>query len=419
MATWTDAKLRALKPKAGRYKKRIEPRLWFVVEPSGLKRWVFRYKMRGVDRALTLGEYSKSFGLSAARAKADAQADLARAARKGDAPEPKHAARVRTAEKLAAPTVAELLDDWLARTPTTERTREERRRTLELDAIPLIGPLKVKQVDRRILAKVVNRVMDRGAPGQALEVFKALRAMFAFAIEAGYLDVSPAAGLKNPRPYTPKTRALSDEEIKPFFAVLGAAPGISKITKAVIEFQLLTAARPGEAHAARWSEIDPKHKRWILAGARVKNQREHRVPLSGAAIKVLERAQDWHVEGDDWIFPSVSAGKPISPLAATRALARLKEKFAAAGVDALTPHDLRRTAASILGRLGEPPHVIERALNHTPQGVTESVYLKHDYFAEREQAMQRLGERVDALRKGRRVAKLLRLDQGRRRARAR
>src|SRR5206468_11699430 len=125
-----------------------------------------------------------------------------------------------------------------------------------------------------------------------------------------------------------------------------------------------------------------------------------------------------HVDGDDWIFPGVSPGKPISPLATTRALARLREKFKAAGVEALTAHDLRRSAASLLGRLGEPPHVIERVLNHTPQGVTEAVYLKHDYYGERVQALQKLGERIEALRKGE-TAKVLPINEKKRAANAR
>ena len=169
-------------------------------------------------------------------------------------------------------------------------------------------------------------------------------------------------------------------------------------TKLVIEFQLLTGARPAEVRQATWAEVNSDRELWTIPADRVKSGRAFRVHLSKQALAVLDRAKV-NRGSSDFLFPG-SNGGAIEKMAVARALSRLADRAEDIGGKKLRPHDLRRTFRTMLSRLGIPPHVAELCMNHQETETMRRVYDGHDYFGECAAAWDSAGAHVAALRSG-------------------
>jgi len=145
-----------------------------------------------------------------------------------------------------------------------------------------------------------------------------------------------------------------------------------------LEFAALTAARSGEARGATWAEIDLNAGIWTVPGAKMKARKEHRVPLSKAAVKLLESIKPEHAKG--LVFPG-TAGKPLSDMSLTAVMRRMK-------VDAV-PHGLRSTFRDWAAeRTAYPREIAEMALAHTIANKTEAAYRRGDVLAKRRRMME-------------------------------
>jgi integrase len=174
--------------------------------------------------------------------------------------------------------------------------------------------------------------------------------------------------------------ALPWEEVGAFLAKLRNQAGVAALA---LEFTILTAARSGETMGARWSEIDLATKVWTIPAARMKAGREHRVPLTAAALKVLTAASDLRTRGsgDEYTFPGASAGQPLSVMAMAMVLRRMKRGD-------LTVHGFRSTFRDWAAeRTGYPNEVVEMALAHTVGDKVEAAYRRGDLFEKRRNLM--------------------------------
>ena len=150
----------------------------------------------------------------------------------------------------------------------------------------------------------------------------------------------------------------------------------SQAAKLCLRFLILTAARAGEARDATWAEVDFEAKEWRIPGERMKGGREHRVPLSDAALAVLERARGVE-DGSGLIFPSpLKPGRPLSPMTLTKILR--DQGLAERG----TVHGFRSSFRDWCAETGKPREVAEAALAHTVGGV-EGAYFRSDLYARR------------------------------------
>ncbi len=146
--------------------------------------------------------------------------------------------------------------------------------------------------------------------------------------------------------------------------------------KRCLRFLILTAARSGEARDAIWAEVDFEAKEWRIPGERMKGGREHRVPLSDAALAVLERARGVD-DGSGLVFPSpLRPGRPLSPMTLTKIL-RDQEL-----AERATVHGFRSSFRDWCAETGKPREVAEAALAHTVGGV-EGAYFRSDLYARR------------------------------------
>lgn len=168
--------------------------------------------------------------------------------------------------------------------------------------------------------------------------------------------------------------ALSGDEVGAFMVKLRQQEGMGA---RALEFAILTAARSGEVRGATWSEIDLEGHTWTIPADRMKAGKEHRVPLSAAALGLLKALP--RVGGTDLVFPGIK-GQPLSDMTLTAVLRRMQVPA--------TTHGFRSTFRDWAGeRTAHPREVIEHALAHQLKDKAEAAYQRGSLFEKRRQLM--------------------------------
>lgn len=360
------------------------------VSAEGRRTWLVRYRVKGrkAKGSMTLGTFdAERFGLAEAREKAK---DALRAAEKGTDPaEPvRKARRADSVKELCA----RFLEEYAKKRKRSWLTDE---RIIERDIVPEIGNLKASTVTRANIREVLRTVMEREAPIMANRVLGLLRKIFNWAIteEIGGVEHNPCALIPKPAPENRRDRVLSVEEIATLWKALdNPAVRLPKRIRIALKLVLLTAQRKGEVIAAEWAEIDRQNERvWTIPAGKAKNKLSHRVPLSSTALGLLDELKPLSGKSR-WLFPSPKEDRPIVGRAVNHALTKALGHLE---VSNITPHDLRRTAASHMTGMGISRLVVQKILNHVETSVT-AVYDRHSYDREKRLALdewaQRLGE---------------------------
>ena len=220
---------------------------------------------------------------------------------------------------------------------------------------------------------------------------RTLRPVLHWAAKRGYCP--PAlAEFEQPATVRQRHRVLSREELAALLPVLRDGP---EAHGACLRFILLTAARLGEAGNARWRDIDWQAGTWTIPREQAKSDREHIVPLSRQAIALLRRRMPPDAQPDDLIF-TTETGTPLGNWD------RAGKWFqTASGTTGWHRHDLRRTAATLMGELGTDPHVIEAALGHvTLHSGLASIYNRSRYRPQVAAALQLLADTLEGVERG-------------------
>lgn len=296
----------------------------------------------------------------------------------------------------------------------------ETRRIFEKDVFPTLGNLALENLTRRHIATCVDTALERGAPRSAQMLLVYLRQLCRWSVTRGYLENDPSAAFAKSSIKTngPRERVLSATEVRTLSALLPAA-GLPPWASPAIWLILATACRVGELLSASWAEFDLERREWLIPAEHTKNNRAHVVDLSPFALEQLAhlaklRTGPWLVSGRLIAKPGETP-KPIDDKALTRLL---KDRQRAEGDLPLqnrttthpqslilpggnwTPHDLRRSSATMMQGLGVLPAVIEKCLNHTEANRMVQVYQRHDYRAERRDAFNRLGHHLERMAGG-------------------
>ena len=281
---------------------------------------------------------------------------------------------------------------------------EEVSRMLKVDIIPTIGNIKVSKLTRRtVINKALDPITARGSKVQANKTLSLLKQMFDFGIQRGVLEYNPLSGTKRMvigGKETAKTRHLSLHEIKVVFDKLPSL-GVTHQVITILKLIVLTACRVNEVVSAKWSHINFEKMRWLIPEENVKakkgSEKEHIIPLNEHIIKLLNEAkQAYGYLNSEFVFPSLTCTsmapgkKPIDKRSVARAVNRNIDNL---GIEAFTPHDLRRTSTTLLGKLNTDPIVIEKILNHELMGMM-AIYNQYQYMEKREEALSRLATEV-------------------------
>jgi integrase len=286
-------------------------------------------------------------------------------------------------------TVRQLAESYFAKhvRPKLRSAKTIERRFVK-NALPVIGERPIEELHKQDLNRVLDAITDRGAPIEAARCFEDLRAMLRWAVSRGDLDHSPMEGMRKPATSAPRERILFDAEIEKLWHVLPTALPRSVECQQIIKLCLLTAARVGEVSGMTRAEIDLKARVWTIPAARSRNKHPHTVPLSEAALAVIEEAR-----GAIFLFSGIGhTSLPGHAVAHTIRLAQARF-----GLPQWSAHDLRRTAVTGMAALGVAPIVLDHVVGHrsvTKAGVTLAVYSQYDYAKEKREALDLWADRL-------------------------
>jgi integrase len=344
--------------------------LYLIVQPTGAKSWAVRYRHGGKSAKHTIGPYP-AFGLKEAR---NAAAEVLRAVAEGRSPKQRQVG-----------TVAEAVEQFLTRHGKHYRPKPlyEATRRLQLYVVDNWGARKLDSMTRADVRAMLDEIE---APIAANRVHSIVRKFFNWAVENDLIANSPVAGVRAPNPETSRDRILTDEELK---AVWRATEKEGHPFGTVLQVLILTGQRRSEVAGMMWSEVDLEAGTWTLPRERVKNDRRHEVPLSRQAVAILKRIPRI---GDKYVF-TLNGTAPYNGFKA-------KERFdGALGIAPWTVHDLRRTAASGMAKLGISLVVIEKVLNHVSGSLAGivGVYQRHEFAEEKRAALHRWADHVERL----------------------
>lgn len=376
----TAAAVKSLKPRPNKYDRMDpdNPGFGVRVMPSGAKSYQFRYRVGGrggTIRRMILGS-ADAISLKDARAaylNARRQLELG-----ADPLDARVEAAVQAEQNL---TFSALADRYLNEYASHKRTGDEDRRILAHDAIPRWGKRKAKDITKRDVVALLDKVLARGAATQANRTFACVRKLFNWAAQKDLVDASPCAGIRAPSKERSKDRVLTDDEIRAFWNL----PGLSFRVQQALRLQLILGQRVGEIVGMRWSELDLQARLWTLPADRAKNATVHTIPLTGAALEILEALRGMQAGESDHVFPAArGAAAHLRVDSIGTVLTRAVKE---SGMEHFTAHDLRRTAATRISGAGTSREVLRQILNHVDRSVTAR-YDRHRYDSEKRLALE-------------------------------
>jgi integrase len=376
------------------------------------------YQLQGQKRRMTLGKYPQVSLKEARKTYEEARARVARGFDPGaERIDNREKIKREREEQLSLLTVSRLADDYIERhAKPNKRSWEQDQAALQIDIIPNWGSRKAADITRRDVNKLLDKIIDRGGPIAANRRLSLIRKMFNFGMQRGELNANPCFGMQKPSPEHPKDRVLSDYELRELWAALNTDRfKATETIKLAIKLQLLTATRIGEIVGTRWDEIDLDGHWWEIPLERMKNKKIHRVWLTATAVEILDRARNIQTEQgiiSGWVFTSpysTPKDRPIGSLSVGQAISRNIQQL---GIDAFTPHDLRRTVSTRLAELGILPHIADKVLSHTDSTVRGRHYDKFSYDFEKRKALEAWAEHLREIVTGDRRDNVLPLHAG-------
>jgi integrase len=370
--------------------------LYLLVRSAEARFWVFRWTRAGRMREMGLGPAAGRAAVSLAEARTKARR-LHDMVREGRDPLAERDAEQAAAKSEAAQTAASVItfrvvaDRYLGAHEAgwkNPKHRQQWRNTLRDYVLPAIGDLAVAAVGTGDVMGIVEPLWQ-AKPETASRVRGRIESVLDYAAARewrtgenparwrGHLDHLLPARAKVQR--VEHHAALPWRGIGAFMDKLGRQQGVAALA---LRFAILTAARSGEVRGAAWGEIDLDNGLWTIPAERMKAAREHRVPLSDAALGVLRQMRllrDPH--HGDLVFPGGRLGRPLSDVAVSKAAK-------VAGGDDATVHGFRSTFRDWCAEAtGYPREVAESALAHVVRDKTEAAYQRGDFFDKRRKLM--------------------------------
>jgi integrase len=348
------------------------------VTPAGRRVFVILYRTGGAGsrlRKYTIGTYGR---VTLHQARVAAQKVFAARLEGRDPAAEKRAAR----KQMSVDRVEDLLEAYIAQHVSQYRSARATSQMLRRE-LASWSNRSVHEISKRDVIEVIAGVEQRGASVAANKTLKAIKTFLRWCVGRAVLDHSPAEGIPLPTKEVPRDRVLTDDELA---RVIVAAREIGDPYGGIVELLALTGQRREEAARCVWDEIDLQSRIWTLPNQRTKNAKPHIVHLSDQAIALLRRAK----RKRSLVF-SLTGAYPFQDFGDAK-----RELDAKSGVSGWRLHDLRRTCVSGMAALGVAPHVADKILNHqsgTISGVA-AVYQRHQFLAERKEALERWGARV-------------------------
>jgi integrase len=290
--------------------------------------------------------------------------------------------RQEEAQSRQSRTVKAVIERFIAlyAKPNTKKWKETQQ-LLERYVVPRWGDAVLDDIRRADAHELLDELVAEGRVAMAREVRKHLTRLFNWSVDRGILAASPLSGMERPEiTYRPRERVLSIEELQ---AIWDGADRMGYPFGPLFRLLILTGQRKSEIASAR--------RRWMLEDLRTieipaasyKTGRPHAVPLSQPALRIVSALPRWNV--NDYLFSTMAGAKPVSGF--SKAKDRLDRL---SGVSAWTIHDVRRSVATHMARLGVQQEHIERVLGHVIEGAA-GTYNRYSYLDEKRAALELWG----------------------------
>lgn len=446
----TVKQIESVKPKDKDYKITIDRGLYLRVASTGMKTWQIRYVVEGVQKQLTL---PKPFGIggdgfmSLADAKS-MNAHVQALARSGiDLQEQQEAERQRKkaeAEKKAAEslTFRDLFNVWIRDGVSRSDGNKYIIQSFNKHALPTLGAIEIRHLSEHHLRAVYRSIIKEKKCATAVELSKDIGQMLRWAEKrkpwrALLVDGNPSELVEVekllPIDYTKeRTRLLSVDEIVKLKEIFDTTAKIYENSPnkygverpLIVEAQLAlwiclgTLSRIGELMMAEWKHVDLNEKTWSIPAANTKGQRgKKRDQIVYLSEFTLDKFRQLHaLSGDSrWVFPARYKNDHVCLKSVSKMVGDRQVKFkdrtrklkcrvennslVLSDVGEWTPHDLRRTGATMMQQLKISREVINLCQNHVVGSKVDRVYLLADYADEKKEAWEKLGNRLDEILK--------------------
>lgn len=364
--------------------------LRLVVKGTGRKSWVLRFQLNGKRREMGLGAFPE-VSLKAARLEAGAKRAQLLAGIDPLAARDAEREALRASQQTAATkavTFKTVSADYIAAHRAgwkNAKHAQQWENTIATYVEPIIGHLPTSEVTTQHILEILQPIWS-----EKTETASRVRNRIEL-----ILDAAKARGLRdgeNPArwrghldkllPKRSKIQARTHHAALPWSelpAFMAEIAGHDELTYKAIRLTILTACRTSEVLSATWDEIDLEARAWTIPAARMKAGKEHRVPLSDAAMALLDSLP--RIEGSPYLFPSSRQGKHLSNMAMLMGLRRM-------GREDLTMHGFRSTFRDWAAeRTHYPREVCEMALAHKVAEGAEAAYWRGDIFEKRQALM--------------------------------
>jgi integrase len=392
------------------------------VATDGVKTFLVRFMLRGAEhqhrllRPFGASESNETFTLSQARSEAFRIRELAKLGIDHELQRQQDIA-AQEAERKASEerkTIKQLFERWHELELSNRKDGgAEIKRAFQKDVLPQLGDRHADDIKRGDVMAVLDGVKGRGANRLANRMLSELRQMFGFALVRDIVAADPTyritkrdVGGKD----VERERVLSEAEIRAFPAALDSA-NLLKSTKHAVWIMMATGARIGEVTRTRRTDLDLTADTWTIPKEHAKNEREHVIYLSAFAKGHFEALLALSHD-DTWVMPARHTDGPVCSKSMTKQIGdrqlihvkREAHKNRTAHAHALeltggkwTPHDLRRTAGTIMGELGVDSDVIVKCLNQTEELKVKRIYQRHVRLNDQIEAWRLLGAHLELL----------------------
>ncbi len=384
--------------------------------PRGRKTWMFYYRERDAGRQvrMTLGTYPE-VSLEAARREAG---NLQVALTSGSDPAATRSQAAHAADAAAARTFGAAVESFMSGGMPVRKGKKpspryaaETRRNLDNHVLPRWRDRPIASITRadvrtlvmavasgEVPARAGGRTAARGGPIAANRVLSALSALFGWAVRQDLVPANPCAMVEKPGEEKKRSRVLSDPEIADAWAAMDA---LGYPFGTFMQVALLLGQRRTEVAQMRWADLDMDASVWMNL---TKMKRRSAVPIPVKVATMIQAVPRCSAPGGglaEFVF-TTNGSTSISGYSKAKRdvdalIATAREARGSGPMPAWTIHDLRRSCATNLGRLGVQKHVISKILDHAPRTVTDTVYDLWEYFAEKRGALELWSAFVDKL----------------------
>jgi integrase len=382
------------------------------------KEWSLRYRVKvgekWLNKRLPLGDFPTVSVANARSAAQQAKTDISRGSdpmgqRRQEAERRAEAIEIKAREAASRVSVVDAFERWMLSDKPANRADggAELRRLFKLDVLPKIGSKTMSEISQADIYGITDSILARGANRQAQSALSDIKQFFGYATARQIILSNPCAQIKKKeigKQPEPRERYLDAWEIRRLDRALHSS-SLNRVTHIIYMLQIAMTCRINELCQAAWSEINLTKREWTIPAEKNKSRREITVSLSRYSLGLIRELQTL-TGHTPWIYPGSNELKPVNRKQATNHARdrqrpegekpikgrTVQTRSLVVGNEQWTPHDLRRSGATLMQRMGVPTEVSERCLNHTEANKTKKTYHRHDYDMEMRKAWYLLSE---------------------------